>query len=366
MPKAQLALRDYILIANFIVRGMLLLIVIYTHLLTTLRNRMIYSRIALVFLFSFPSLEVMAASQSNDLVRTEEQNVHAQAEEHIGTCGAMCLGDIPSWIQVLDVEEVETYRARRQQLTRILSSATSANQIEAIRAELAGVNESYQTALQKENAAEETMQKLSFKAFTKAFSLAQRLSEERLSKLNLRRTESAYSHLSLSDEERASLDNQIKLEEAQRLTLLKYLQLFSTPNAQQYKITPILLRAFLAEPGMITLYNQSMAPYVKQALLDEAEEVVLKCKHRFHKRCLTGLAKSRCFVTKRPEQISLTCPTCHAPLSKKDLASLSIEITLDDLLAFYENQRDGQGYQEIIPSLPTGNITAWYPGLGVI
>ncbi len=327
---------------------------------------MIYSRIALVLLFSFPSLEVMAASQSNALVRTEEQNVRAQAEEHIGTCGAMCLGDIPSWIQVLDVEEVETYRARRQQLIRKLGSATSANQIEAIRAELAGVNESYQTALQKEEVAEEMMQKLSFNAFTKAFSLAQRLSEARLSKLKLRRTESTYPYLSLSDEERAALDNQINLEEAQHLTLLKYLQMFSTPDAQQNKVTPIPLRAFLAEPGMITLYNQSMAPYLKQALLDEAEEVVLECKHRFHKRCLTRLAKSRCIVAKRPEQISLTCPTCHAPLRKKDLASLPIEITLDELLAFYENQRDGQGYQEIIPSLPTGGIIAWYPGIGVI
>ncbi len=296
---------------------------------------MLHVRIMLTFLFGLLiPLDALAASQSNALVQAEEQRVHTQAEERIEKC-AMCLDNIPSWSSVLtiqvfwDITQDVKFQTLIQQITEQLSSSSASGQIEALRSWL---RKSHQAASYFEKAAGDIMQRVSFETFIKAFSLAERFIEERLNNLKKRSSEPT-----LSDNEKGALASQLESAEAQHRTLIKYRKLSSAPNAQQDKILEVL-NAFLAEPGMHTLYNLSMAHYLKQSFLDEAEEILLACKHKFHKKCLAGYAKSQCIAAKKPDKISLACPMCRAPFSKADLASLPIEITVADLVAFYEKQ----------------------------
>ncbi len=289
---------------------------------------MLHSRkiLTLLFILILP-LEALGASQSNAHVRVEE--VRAQTEEQIATC-SICRDHIPNLpsaftVQVfeditLDVEALEkTYQARTQQLTELLSNAAAPADQEAIRKELVSTTESYHATVRKEKVAEEMMQKGDVKALIEVFSLAQRALEERLNNLKKRSDET------LTDEEKRAHARQIAAEEAQYLTLVKHLQLFSDPTAQQSNISQ-MLKAFLAENGMIGIYNESIVPHLKKALqisLDTAGAVLLECTHKFHKKCLADYAKSQ--FTSAFEHP--TCPLCRASLSEKDIRSLSLGMT---------------------------------------
>ncbi len=313
---------------------------------------MIRSRIVFAFLFSLLfTLEVIAASHS--LAQTED--IQQNTLSNVDNICAVCHKEMEASPKIrtqqllLDTQQDRKvlgslYNHRVKDLNaRLNNPETSESMKIAIHAELKHEAEAYKRGVKNQCNALKRITNNTAKAFRKALHMANELNQGQLHELTQKRL-----NPDLTTDEKGTLDEQITAAEAHNQLLLKYMQVGESA-AKQSELN-MALKEFIAEPRMQKLYNLALAGYLEQSLLDEVHEVLLECGHRFHGDCLERFSKDECIIVEQPALLCLVCPTCSAPLSEKDRASLTLEITIDDLLSFAGRTISSQLSQQQVSS----------------